>query len=149
MLPENLTAIVARNETWTGLAATEPYEAGWAREAIVFVRALKAPKGPLPTARIEISADGMHWVAEGSRIRAARSGERRHLPARRAFRRLPARRRRAAGGRRNHRAGQSASQGLSRACGPAECVFGGPAVLTLSREQVSYRRRTDRPSRCT
>ena len=66
MLPENLTAIVARNETWTGLAATEPYEAGWAREAIVFVRALKAPKGPLPTARIEISADGMHWAPEGS-----------------------------------------------------------------------------------
>ena len=68
MLPENLTAIVARNETWTGLAATEPYEAGWAREAIVFVRALKAPKGPLPTARIEISADGMHWVAEGAQF---------------------------------------------------------------------------------
>ena len=59
MLPENLTAVVARNESWTAESATEPYEAGWAREAIVFVRALKAPKGPLPTARIEISADGM------------------------------------------------------------------------------------------
>lgn len=66
MLPENLTAIVARNETWTGACATEPYEAGWAKEAIVFVRALKAPKGPLPKARIELSADGMHWVPEGS-----------------------------------------------------------------------------------
>jgi len=66
MLPENLTAVVARNECWTGEAATEPYEAGWAKEAIVFVRALKAPKGSLPRARIEISADGMHWCAEGS-----------------------------------------------------------------------------------
>ena len=66
MLPENLTAIIARNETWTGEAATEPYECGWAREAIVFVRALKEPRGTLPQARIEISADGMHWAPEGS-----------------------------------------------------------------------------------
>jgi hypothetical protein len=66
MLPENLTAIVARNETWTGESATEPYEAGWAKEAIVFVRALKPPRGALPQARIEISADGMHWAPEGS-----------------------------------------------------------------------------------
>lgn len=66
MLPENLTAIVARNETWTGESATEPYEGGWAKEAIVFVRALRLPKGKLPQARIEISADGMHWVPEGS-----------------------------------------------------------------------------------
>jgi hypothetical protein len=66
MLPENLTAVVARNETWTGTSATEPYEAGWAREAIVFVRALKQPKGLLSKARIEISADGMHWCHEGS-----------------------------------------------------------------------------------
>ena len=66
MLPENLTAVIARNEIWTGESATEPYEAGWAREAIFFVRALKPPVGVLPGARIEISADGMHWAAEGS-----------------------------------------------------------------------------------
>ncbi len=66
MLPENLTAIVARNESWTGASATEPYEAGWAKEAVVFVRALKQPTGPLPKARIEISADGLHWCPEGS-----------------------------------------------------------------------------------
>src|SRR4029077_14836021 len=66
MLPENLTAIVARNETWTGDSATEPYEAGWAKEVVVFVRAVKEPIGALPKARIEISADGMHWAPEGS-----------------------------------------------------------------------------------
>ncbi len=64
MLPENATVIVARNETWHGHAATEPYEAGWAREAVIFVRALREPAGPQPEARVEISPDGMHWAAE-------------------------------------------------------------------------------------
>ena len=44
MLPHNATAVVARNETWTGKSASEPYECGWAREAIVFLRALDAPR---------------------------------------------------------------------------------------------------------
>ena len=74
MLPENITAIVARNETWRGNAATEPHEAGWAREATIFVRALKEPKGPQPDARVEISPDGMNWVAEGTQ--AAMPGSR-------------------------------------------------------------------------
>jgi uncharacterized iron-regulated membrane protein len=65
---ESTTAILARNVTWTGTAATEPYEAGWASEAIVFVRALKPPAGPPGTARVEISADGMHWAAEGTTL---------------------------------------------------------------------------------
>lgn len=66
MLPENITAVVARNETWRGEAATEPFEAGWAREAVIFVRALKEPVGARPTAVVEISPDGMHWVPEGA-----------------------------------------------------------------------------------
>ena len=45
MLRESQTAVVARNERWSGKAATEPYEAGWAREAVIFVRALKDAKG--------------------------------------------------------------------------------------------------------
>lgn len=68
MLRENITAILARNETWTGHAATEPFEAGWAIEAVIFVRALKPPVGQQPAARIEISPDGMHWVDEGTRL---------------------------------------------------------------------------------
>lgn len=68
MLRENTTAILARNETWTGNAASEPFEAGWAIEALVFIRALKPPKGAQPIARVEVSPDGMHWVAEGTTI---------------------------------------------------------------------------------
>jgi hypothetical protein len=66
MLSENITAIVARNEKWSGDAATEPHEAGWAREAVFFVRALKQPVGAIPKAWVEISPDGMHWVPEGA-----------------------------------------------------------------------------------
>ena len=62
------SAIVARNETWTGKAATEPYEAGWAKEVIIFVRSLKMPEGPGGRARVEISPDGLHWVPEGTEI---------------------------------------------------------------------------------
>lgn len=75
MLPENITAILARNEKWEGVAATEPFEAGWAKEAIIFVRALKKPQGPQPVARVQISADGMHWVDEGSSIKLPDEGE--------------------------------------------------------------------------
>lgn len=66
MLPENITAVVARNECWSGTAASEPYETGWAREAVFFVRALKDPVGKAPKARVEISPDGMHWAPEGT-----------------------------------------------------------------------------------
>ena len=68
MLPENITAILARNERWTGACATEPFEAGWAREAVIFARALEPPQGPQPRARVQISPDGMHWVDEGTSL---------------------------------------------------------------------------------
>ncbi|WP_293855229.1 hypothetical protein [uncultured Alsobacter sp.] len=68
MLPENITSIVARNERWTGEAASEPHEAGWAHEAVIFVRSLKDPKGPQPQVRAEISPDGMRWVPEGTAV---------------------------------------------------------------------------------
>lgn len=60
------SAIVARNSEWSGLNHSEPYEAGWAAEAIVFVRALKAPRGEPGRAHVEISADGMTWVRDGT-----------------------------------------------------------------------------------
>ncbi len=68
MLSENITAILARNESWSGESATEPYEAGWAREAVIFLRALKTPEGAQPDAVVEMSPDGMRWVPEGTRL---------------------------------------------------------------------------------
>ncbi len=68
MLRESSTAVLARNETWRCDSATEPVEAGWASEALFFVRALRTPVGPLPEAFIEISPDGMHWVREGASV---------------------------------------------------------------------------------
>ena len=69
MLPESTLAILARNERWQGAAATEPYEAGWARQAVLFVRALAASNmhGPV-LGRVQISPDGMHWVNEGATV---------------------------------------------------------------------------------
>ena len=66
MLPENITVVVGRNERWSGEAASEPYEAGWAREAVIFVRALKEPRGDQPLAQVEMSPDGMRWIPEGT-----------------------------------------------------------------------------------
>ena len=66
MIRESQTAVVARNERWTGAAATEPYEAGWAKEAVIFVRALADATGTAASARVEISPDGMRWAPEGT-----------------------------------------------------------------------------------
>jgi hypothetical protein len=68
-IAESTTAILARNDQWTAeQAVSEPYEAGWAREVIVFVRALGDPSGTSGEASIEISPDGIHWIAEGTRF---------------------------------------------------------------------------------
>ena len=69
MLAQNIAAVVCRNERWAGACATEPYECGWAREAIVFVRALAPPSLPPGTvARVQISPDGMNWADEGTTL---------------------------------------------------------------------------------
>ena len=47
--------------------ATEPYEAGWATEALFFIR-LHELRGQNPSiyARVQISADGIEWVNHGA-----------------------------------------------------------------------------------
>ncbi|MGV3649943.1 MAG: hypothetical protein ACO1OK_00840 [Devosia sp.] len=60
------SAVVTRNITWSGLAHSEPYEAGWAGEAVIFVRALKPGIGGAGIAHVEMSADGMNWAREGT-----------------------------------------------------------------------------------
>jgi hypothetical protein len=48
---------------------TEPYEVGWATEAILFVdlREMSA-SGAKVLAVVQISADGINWVDEGTRL---------------------------------------------------------------------------------
>ena len=60
------SAVVTRNIVWSDKSFTEPYEAGWAGEAVAFVRALAPAVGAAGTAHVEISADGMNWVREGT-----------------------------------------------------------------------------------
>ena len=69
-LRRSYTAIVERNRRWDGEFATEPYEAAWASEAIFFVRALDiSPEFKSAEARVQISADGIHWADEGAAFR--------------------------------------------------------------------------------
>ena len=68
MLGHSTTAIVARHDVWTGASASEPYECGWAREAIVWVRAMATAEGDLRgvQARVQISPDGLRWLDAGA-----------------------------------------------------------------------------------
>lgn len=69
MLAESYTAVIARGEDWVDGSTTEPYEASWAREAIVTVRTLET--GTLKTgakAHVQISLDGMRWMDEGTSL---------------------------------------------------------------------------------
>ena len=66
MLRESYTAIVERSESLRGDYATEPYECGWAGEAIFFVRVLERV-GDVEgvTLNVQISPDGIRWCDEG------------------------------------------------------------------------------------
>lgn len=62
-LRESTTAVLVRGERIADGYATEPYEAGWAGEAVVFVLGMDdAAGGHL---HLQISPDGMNWVDEG------------------------------------------------------------------------------------
>lgn len=63
------TAVIERNVTWAEQFETEPYEVGWASEAIYFVRALSVSDVPASiTARVQISPDGIHWCDAGAEL---------------------------------------------------------------------------------
>jgi hypothetical protein len=67
MLAESYTAIIARGEDWVDGSTTEPYEASWAREAVIMVRTLESGTlGAGARAHVQISLDGMRWVNEGT-----------------------------------------------------------------------------------
>lgn len=63
------TLVLERLKDVTGDFTTEPYEVGWANEAILFVRVEQLSGDDVSlAATTEISADGIHWVDEGTRI---------------------------------------------------------------------------------
>ena len=48
---------------------TNPYEAGWADEAIFFIHVERlSGERPCLDAAVEISHDGIHWVKEGTQV---------------------------------------------------------------------------------
>ena len=64
------TAVLARGELWRDEVATEPYEAGWAGEAVFFVRVteVRGASGLQAACRVQISPDGLAWVDEGTSL---------------------------------------------------------------------------------
>lgn len=74
MVRRSYSAVIERNVEWDGRFDTEPYEVGWASEAVFFIRALKGGAAD-STAQVEITPDGMHWCSEGSVIALPAEGE--------------------------------------------------------------------------
>ena len=70
------TAILVQGENWSGYCESEPYEAPWAAEALIFLRLLDGTttRGGSEV-RVQISPDGMHWVDEGTTIRVPTQDE--------------------------------------------------------------------------
>lgn len=66
MLRRSFTAVLEKNSTFCDDFVTEPYEAGWAREARWFVNVLEAEGNPTLRLLPQISPDGLHWCDEGS-----------------------------------------------------------------------------------
>jgi hypothetical protein len=69
MIRQNYTAIVERDRVFERDFLTEPYECGWASEAIFFIRKL-SQEGDFAgsVVNVQISADGMLWCDEGTTI---------------------------------------------------------------------------------
>ena len=72
-LRETTTAVIIRAERIRNAYTTEPYEAGWAGEAIVFL--IGVDDGAKGTVRIQISPDGMNWVDEGTELDIPAKGD--------------------------------------------------------------------------
>ena len=67
MVRQSYTVVVERNRVFRGEFATEPYECGWASEAIFYVRKLDIAGELVGSAlRVQISPDGIRWCDEGS-----------------------------------------------------------------------------------
>lgn len=70
---KSFNAVVERNVEWSGPFETEPYEVGWASEAVFFIRSLAGSSGA--AARAQITPDGMFWCDEGTEVSLPKEGE--------------------------------------------------------------------------
>lgn len=63
------TAVLERMASFSQDFTTEPYEAGWADEAIFFVRIDEiAGAGARLTGSVQVSPDGITWIDEGTSL---------------------------------------------------------------------------------
>ncbi|CAH1657671.1 MAG: hypothetical protein KF735_07425 [Chelatococcus sp.] len=60
-------ATLTRGEPFSSGDVTEPYEAGWASEAVFFARGLDAGETG-GSAFVQISPDGIRWCDEGTEL---------------------------------------------------------------------------------
>ena len=59
--------VLERLKDFTGGFFTEPFEAGWATEALFFIRlhSIEGKDDPTIRAKVQISADGIEWIDRG------------------------------------------------------------------------------------
>lgn len=62
----SFTSTVELQTEFTESFASEPYEAGWASEALFFVTAHTSSSFDEIAIRTQISPDGIHWIDEGT-----------------------------------------------------------------------------------
>lgn len=69
------TSVVELRQPFKRVIASEPYECGWADEAIFFITAEKeGTEFDEIDLQVQISADGIRWVDEGTRARLTGPG---------------------------------------------------------------------------
>lgn len=69
------TSVVELRQPFTGTVASEPYECGWADEAIFFITAEEeGAEFDEIDLQVQISADGIRWISEGTQARLAGPG---------------------------------------------------------------------------
>jgi hypothetical protein len=67
----SVTVALERHRDYQGSFETEPYECAWAGEATFFIRVQEAEgDGAKLRAAVQISADGVNWVDEGTKFDA-------------------------------------------------------------------------------
>ena len=61
------TVVLERMKVYSESFATEPYETGWAREAMFFIRVHEIADGETSiNAKVQVSVDGITWIDEGT-----------------------------------------------------------------------------------